>query len=293
MVKHSFGGEWTEHKLTCLGKYLAAYRTIFSGNPKARYFKTWYVDAFAGTGTREKKEQATTPLFAETYGDVDGQSYRDGSPTIALGLASPFDRYLFIENSKKRIEALRKLVDTKYPAMADRCTFDLTDANVGLKNWCAHRDWKKERAVVFLDPFGMQVEWETVDTLAKTGGVDLWYLFPLGIGVARTLTRDGVIDETWQMRLDAIFGTADWRDRFYRKEKQTTLFGEEDQLVRDASEQVIVKFIEERLKSFFPKVAKGLVLRNSKNNPLYLLCFCASNIKGGTVAVKIAQDLLK
>lgn len=193
MVKHSFGGEWTERKLTCLGKYLAAYRTIFSGNPKARYFRTWYVDAFAGTGKQERKAQAATPLFAEMYSDKDGQSYRDGSPTIALGLASPFHHYLFIENSKKRIQPLRKLVDTQYPAMADRCTFDLTDANVGLKNWCAHRDWKKERAVVFLDPFGMQVEWETVHTLAKTGGVDLWYLFPLGIGVTRTLTRDGVI----------------------------------------------------------------------------------------------------
>lgn len=293
MVKNSFGGEWTERKLTCLGKYLAAYRTIFSRNPKARYFTTWYVDAFAGTGKRERKAQTATPLFAETYTDADGQSYRNGSPMIALGLASPFDRYLFIENSNKRIQALRKLIDSQYPATADRCSFDRADANVGLKSWCAHRDWEKERAVVFLDPFGMQVEWETINSLAKTRGVDLWYLFPLGIGVARTLTRDGVIDEAWQTRLDAIFGTADWRDRFYRKEKQTTLFGEEDKLVRDAPEQAIVAFIEERLKSVFPKVAKGSVLRNSKNNPLYLLCFCASNLKGGAIAVKIAQDILK
>lgn len=63
--------------------------------------------------------------------------------------------------------------------------------------------------------------------------------------------------------------------------------------MRDASEQAIVKFIEERLMRIFPHVAKGLVLRNSRNNPLYLLCFCASNPKGGKVAVKIAQDILK
>jgi len=148
---------------------------------------------------------------------------------------------------------------------------------------------KKKRAVVFLDPYGMQVEWETIDMLAKTGRVDLLYLFPLGIGVARTLTRDGVIDDAWQTRLNALFGTKDWRDRFYRKEKQTTLFGEKDQLVRDASEQAIVKFIEERLKSVFPKVAKSLVLRNSKNNPLYLLSFGAWR----EVAVKIAEHILK
>lgn len=180
----TYGGKWTERKLTSLRKYLSAYRTIFTRNPKAKYFTTWYVDAFAGTGKRATKEQPATPLFAEVYGDADGHSYRDGSTAIALGLGSPFDRYLFIEKSKKRIQALRELVETTHPAIADRCTFDLADANVSLKQWSAQRDWKKERAVVFLDPFGMQVDWETVEALAKTGGVDLWNLFP-HIGVAR------------------------------------------------------------------------------------------------------------
>jgi len=46
MVEHSFGGPWTERKLKCLRDYLCAYRAIFTGNEKARYFRTWYVDAF-------------------------------------------------------------------------------------------------------------------------------------------------------------------------------------------------------------------------------------------------------
>jgi hypothetical protein len=36
-----------------------------------------------------------------------------------------------------------------------------------------------------------------------------------------------------------------------------------------------------------------LPLYNSKNNPLYLLCFAAGNPKGAPTAVKIAQDILK
>jgi hypothetical protein len=40
MVEHSFGGPWTERKLKCLRDYLTAYRTIFTGNAKARYFRT-------------------------------------------------------------------------------------------------------------------------------------------------------------------------------------------------------------------------------------------------------------
>lgn len=45
------------------------------------------------------------------------------------------------------------------------------------------------------------------------------------------------------------------------------------QLVRDASEQAIVKFIEERLNSIFPHVAKGLVLRNFKEQSLVSFVF--------------------
>jgi three-Cys-motif partner protein len=87
------------------------------------------------------------------------------------------------------------------------------------------RDWKKERAVVFLDPFGMQVKWDTVATLASTGPVDLWYLFPLGVGVSRLLKRDGNISEAWQKRLDLLCGTGDWRAEFYPVQTQANLFG--------------------------------------------------------------------
>jgi three-Cys-motif partner protein len=51
MSEHSFGGPWTKDKLARLEKYLSAYRTIFDKNSAASYFTTWYVDAFAGSGT--------------------------------------------------------------------------------------------------------------------------------------------------------------------------------------------------------------------------------------------------
>jgi hypothetical protein len=34
------------------------------------------------------------------------------------------------------------------------------------------------------------------------------------------------------------------------------------------------------------------LLRNSRNNPLYLLCFASGNPRGAKTAVKIAQDIL-
>jgi hypothetical protein len=56
----------------------------------------------------------------------------------------------------------------------------------------------------------------------------------------------------------------------------------------------ISKFIIKRLKLIFPGVAENpLLLHNSKNNPLYLLCFASGNEKGSKTAIKIAQDILK
>jgi three-Cys-motif partner protein len=139
----------------------------------------------------------------------------------------------------------------------------------------------------------MQVEWSTVLTLAKTKAIDLWYLFPLGVGVARLLKRDGNIEESWQNRLDLLFGIGDWRSRFYEIQTTTDLFVVDRETVeRTATVEKIRGFINERLATCFAGVAKGLVLRNSKSSPLYLLCFAAANERGAPIALRIAKNIL-
>jgi three-Cys-motif partner protein len=296
MVEHKFGGDWTEVKLAKLEKYLKAYRTIFSGNQRASHFKTWYVDAFAGTGSRtvaETSAAAIEDLFADdVYKDVENKGYRDGSARIALGLKDPFHRYLFIDKSRSRVTELQKMIKIDHPALLSRCDFRQGDANALLTRWCRERDWAKERAVIFLDPYGMQVEWNTVMTLAATKAVDLWYLFPLGVGVARLLKRDGKLDESWEKRLDSLLGTKNWRERFYETTVSEGLFGPLETVERDAPVEKIQTFLHERLKSCFAGVADGLVLRNSKSSPLYSLCFASANERGAKTAIKIAKEIL-
>lgn len=48
----------------------------------------------------------------------------------------------------------------------------------------------KLRAMVLLDPFGMQVSWDTIASLANTH-TDLWILIPTGVIVNRLLDRKG------------------------------------------------------------------------------------------------------
>jgi three-Cys-motif partner protein len=187
MTQHKFGGDWTEEKLSRLRKYLPAYRKIFA--PR-RYFTTWYVDAFAGTGSRVARGPETD-LFGDVYDDEDTRNYREGSARIALSLQSPFDRYLSVEKSKAKANELEQSIKTDFAEFSSRCHFEIEDANDTLKHWCDNRNWKNERAVVFLDPYGMQVAWRTVEILGATNGIDLWYLFPLGAG------RDADVATSW------------------------------------------------------------------------------------------------
>jgi three-Cys-motif partner protein len=200
---------------------------------------------------------------------------------------------LFIEKDPAYAEALDTLRGS-YPALGGRVEVLQGDANQILVGWAGSSDWQSQRAVVFLDPYGMQVEWRTLQALAGTKGVDLWILFPLGQGVNRLLTRAAPPTGAFADRLTAIFGTDEWQDEFYRVSAQQTLFAEDPQYEKSASFESIARFFLDRLRTIFVGVAMNpLLLRNSKNNPIFLLCFAAANPRGAPIAVKIARDLLE
>ena len=103
------------------------------------------------------------------------ESFSRGSTVRALELDEPFDHYLFIEKNEFTASELES-VCTAYPDLAARITVVVGDANAHLARWCRSAG-RFDRAVVFLDPFGMQVRWETVAELAASEKVDVWYLF--------------------------------------------------------------------------------------------------------------------
>lgn len=294
MVEPQFGGPWTEEKLTRLRKYLNAYMSIFSKNPRARHFKALYVDAFAGTGFRRQPSSAVSEeeLLFDVSLDLDAEALRKGSAQAALEITPAFSEYIFIEHNDEHASELARLRQ-QFPNIALRIKIVPEDANVYLLKWCEQTDWTKTRAVVFLDPYGMQVEWSTIKAMADTKGVDLWVLFPLGVGVNRLLMKQHPPEGTWADRLTKIFGTDTWRQTFYRESGQKNLFGQTPDLVKDADFATISKFWVNRLRSVFAGVAlKPLPLRNSRNVPIYLLSFASANPRAAKTAVKIAQDIL-
>jgi three-Cys-motif partner protein len=287
---HRFGGDWTQAKLDVLAEYLKSYTTALKDRP----FLKAYIDAFAGTGYRSLKRDPSDALPGELlFPDTDhaAQQLLDGSARRALQTEPRFDRYVFIERSPDRCAQL-ELLKQDFPDRAEDIRIEQGDANERIQALCA-KDWSKRRAVLFLDPYGMQVEWKTLRAVADTRAIDLWLLFPLGIGVNRLLTRSGEIPRLWRTRLDLLLGTADWYDELYRVESQRTLFGAEERVVK-ATQESIGKYFNRRLREVFADVADPPgVLRNSANCPLYLFCFAASNEKGAPIAVRIANHLLK
>lgn len=294
---HRFGGDWTSAKLEVLAGYLRAYTTALQGKPtKERPFRKAYIDAFAGTGYRTEKHEEPSRQRDLAFPDLAAaapQELLDGLARLALKNEPRFDRYIFIERSPERCQQLEQL-KTEFPSLAGDISVHEGDANQEIQRLCA-KDWRSNRAVLFLDPYGMQVEWPTIEAIAKTKAIDLWLLFPLGIGVNRLLTKTGDdIPAGWRRRLDLLLGTSDWYDRFYQAERQGSLFENDEERVVKASVETIGKYCNDRLKDVFFAVAEEPgVLRNSSNCPLYLLCFAVGNKTGAPIALRIANSLLK
>lgn len=289
-IPHGFGGDWTDEKLERIAKYLAAYATIM----QKQRFRFAYIDAFAGTGYRTLKrtddpEQLMFPELAEK----GSQDFLEGSARKALQVQPRFHKYIFIEKDEQRFEALNRL-RLEFPEVAADIVLVNAEANSYLQDMCLTRNWLKHRAVLFLDPYGMEVEWQTLEAIAQTQAIDLWLLFPLGIAVNRLLRRDGNIDPAVRKALNRLFGAEDWYKTFYWTRTETGLFGTETYTYKVGDFDTIAQYMIGRLRTIFPGVAENpLPLFNSRNNPLYLLCFAAGNPQGAKTAVKIAQDILK
>lgn len=258
MTDHRFGGEWTATKLALLREYLHTYSTALKSQP----FNLRYIDAFAGAGD---------------YVGRDGNS-SPGSARIALEVEG-FSHYTFIE---RRTSYYRRLEVLKAENESKSIRLSLGDANDHLAELCAKVDWKSSRGVLFLDPYGMQVSWQTLQCIRRTGAIDVWYLVPLN-GLLRQMTRDPKRrDASKDQALDRLLGTPTWRTELYAPSPQIDLWGQESER-REEDPNVVIDWLTKRLESEFPLVLDPVVLRRGHGgNPhagprLFALYFMISN----------------
>ena len=282
-----FGGDWTLQKLDILAKYLNAYTTALKNQPSQdRPFKLVYIDAFAGTGHID-----------QDFGD-DPVSQKDrnnlimGSAARALHVTDRrFDHLLFVESDPDRCGQLRLLRSEHAGRSIEIVEADANDHLGSLRQDEYGSSW---RGVLFLDPFGTQLDWSTVEHIAQLERLDTWLLFPSGtIGRMLPLSQDpSEVSPAWANRLTRVYGDESWR-QLYSECPQTHLFGLREQ-ARERGVNGLMRIYKDRLRTVFGSrlLQDSRTLTNSKNSPLFEFVFCAGHPKGKTVAQRIASHLV-
>lgn len=278
--EHHFGGIWTLIKLEALEKYLVAFNTALS----KQSFTRIYIDGFAGTGRCDIK--------------VDGERTSiDGSARRALAINPPFHKYCFIDLGPKKLAALKAL-EAEFPDKVIEVI--RSDANTALKALCELYRWRDERAVLFLDPYGMNVEWSTLEVIAKTGAIDVWYLFPYAGLYRQAAKNPEAMDTDKEESITRLLGTDEWRQVFYTPKRQASLFDANPGEERGVNHVQMLEFVSKRLNQLFPAVTAPKILyqggdaKSPSGAPLFALYFAASNPKPAAfgLATRIANDIL-
>ncbi len=223
--------------MNILKKYLNAYTTLLKEKPSPNNpFSLVYSDAFAGTGEVSIRNEQ----------DPETREIPQGSARIACEVEhKPFDRLVFIEKDPDKVKTLHSIEPD-----SQRIVVRNKEANQELR-WICEYPWQKHRAVVFLDPFALEVEWATIEAIAQTKAMDTWILFPVA-AIRRMLPRTKLPD-VMAPRLTSVFGDESWRE-LYRESDQPSLFGEV-QWSSDRGSGKIVQLYKRKLESIFAGVA--------------------------------------
>lgn len=273
---NQFGGDWTEQKIEMVVLYTKAYLTIMNKYPQ---FKTIYFDGFAGSGdiNREEENEIDT---------IKGAAIR----ILEIDNPKTFDLYYFVELEETNKDDLEKVINDKFPTrkkavVCEDCNVKLTSmADFLVKN-------KNHRVLAFIDPYGMSVNWSTIEKL-KNLGIDMWILVPTGIGVNRMLKVDGKISDAWLEKLEKFLGISrdEIKKKFYKEQTVNTLFGQETIIEKEKNTIVkIGKLYRERLNGIFKFVSESYVMKNSTNSIMYHFMMATNN----PTALKIANDIIK
>lgn len=285
-----WGGSWTEIKLEAFENYVNAYLTIM--NAQKEKYNGWpttiYFDGFAGSGERTLSSDAKeNNLFSDYLVKEELEVYK-GSAERVLSLTQKFDYYFFVDSDASSIGSLEKILKEK--GIVDKnCYFVNDDVNNQL-NKLSNFIKDKKAALVLLDPFGMQIDWSSIEKL-KGKRVDIWILIPSGVIINRFLDKKGKL--LFKNKLESYFGLNEdeIKKKFYETELVETLFGAVDitNKTNDSVNKIAELYIE-RLRDIWKYVSeKPLKLFNTKNVPIYHFVFASNN----QTAHKIAKQIIE
>jgi three-Cys-motif partner protein len=246
-------GNWSELKLEIVEKYGSAYTTTF----KNTRLKKYYIDGLCGAGVHFSKKTAT---------------HVEGSPSRALRILPPFDRYYFIDIDREKTAYLQKLCGDRsdvYIHTGD-CTEYLTKEllpKIQFKNY--------QRALCLLDPYGLHIDWEVMYQAGQSKAIDMFLNFPVMDMNRNSIWKNpGRVSQDGIERMTKFWGDESWKQAAYAESPQGSFFGPE--MVKQSNDEIVAAF-RQRLKKVagFKFVPEPLPMRNSINAVVYYLFFAS------------------
>jgi three-Cys-motif partner protein len=272
-MKYDEIGEWSEIKLAIIKEYAGAYTTILS---KKSWCKGYvYIDAFAGAGQHISK--ATGEFIS-------------GSPLNALLVKPAFTEYHYIDLDSEKIDELaRQTADVPNVHLyRGNCNEKLTVDIFPAFGYTAFK-----RALCLLDPYGLDLDWKTVEMAGKQNTIDIFINFSVMDMNRNVLPRDLSKAKPSDLeRMNSFWGDESWKKVLYRE--QPDLFGD-THLIREQDFRVLALEYRKRLKNVagFRFVPQPILMRNTKGGPLYYLFFASPQEVAGDIVRQIFDKYSK
>ncbi|WP_372422574.1 three-Cys-motif partner protein TcmP [Salinarimonas chemoclinalis] len=293
------GGDHTGQKLDALQRYLS----FFTLALKNQGFRLCYIDAFAGSGAYDLASSDAGLLKGLV--DDSGRATKAGSAALALATTPTFDVTILIERHQASVRQLKALA-AKNPNRQIKVLSG--DANEEVRRICREIPWhgrgrsgRQYRGVIFVDPFGMELSFDTLLSVANTRALDMWYLFPTN-GVLRQLANDKErIDHHKEAALTRVLGGDWWEDKFYRRDLSHNDLLDDDfeRAVRTVDVNLLEQSFANRLSEHFGYVSdkprKLFQNIRGKKIQMFSLFFAVSsrNPKAIQLARRAADRILK
>ena len=266
-MKYDEIGYWSEIKLDIVREFAGTYSRILNAQKSPSLYHI-YIDAFAGAGIHVSKR---TGEFVK------------GSPVNALLLNPPFREYHLIDLDSKKVDSLKEIAE-QHPNMKVHiyegdCNRILLDQIFPLAKYENYR-----RALCLLDPYGLHLNWEVIQTAGQMKSIEIFLNFPVADMNRNVLWHNpDKVDPNQVVRMTAFWGDDSWHQAAYTTEGN--LFGWEEK----TDNKAVVEAFRTRLKKTagFKYVPEPIPMRNKNGAVVYYLCFASQK----PVAENIVKDI--
>jgi len=253
-------GPWTDKKLTYVERYSKAFMAAMGPKrSQGKWEELVYMDLLCGPG-----------LCIDRNTEVEF----DGSPLRALHVKPAFDKLYFSDLRPQNLNDLRKRIPAEDHA---RVKTKVGDCNIIVREFLSDIS-RRALGLVFLDPEGFEVKFETLKLLGARR-LDILYLFPSGIGISRNLRA---FANRPKSPMEPFWGGKDWRDLPPAKLAAGRHLSQEEALSLDLP--WIMRFRSKVADLGFLYQDEGDPLFvNENQTPLYHLLFFSKDAAGLTI----------